>query len=104
LGVRIDPRLWADKPLPDHLRVRVEVIDGNGKVLGASRELDGLQKQLGSQLRQLSEKASRDDNEPWRAARAKWELAPAAEWKFGDLPESVKVTEHAGVPVLAYPG
>ena len=104
LGVRIDPRLWADKPLPDHLRVRVELVDTDGKVLGASRELAELQKQLGSQQRQLSQKASRDDNAPWRAARAKWEQPPALEWKFGDLPETVNVSEHAGVPVLAYPG
>ena len=104
LGVRIDPRIWADKPLPDHLRVRVEVIDDHDKVIGASRELDELQKQLGAQQQKLSQKAASDDNAAWRAARAQWEQPPAAEWKFGDLPASVVVSEHAGVPVLAYPG
>jgi len=104
LGVRIDPRLWADKPLPDHLRVRVEMIDDHGKVLGASRELSELQKQLGAQQRQLSQKAATDDNAAWRAARAKWEQPPALEWKFRDLPVTVVISEHAGVPVLAHPG
>ncbi len=104
LGVRIDPRIWADKPLPDHLRVRVEVIDDHDKVIGASRELDDLQKQLGAQQQKLSKKAASDDNAAWRAARAKWEQLPATEWKFGDLPATVVVSEHAGVPVLAHPG
>ena len=104
LGVRIDPRLWADKPLPDHLRVRVEVVDDHGKVIGASRELDELKKQLGAQQRQLSQKAASDDNAAWRAARAKWEQPPVLEWKFADLPATVVVSEHAGVPVLAHPG
>ncbi len=104
LGVRIDPRVWADKPLPDHLRVRVEVIDDHGKVLGASRELDELQKQLGAQQQQLSQRAASDDNAAWRAARAKWEQPPTLEWTFGDLPATVVVAEHAGVPVLAHPG
>jgi len=104
LGVRIDPRLWTDSPLPDHLRVRVEVVDDHGKVLGASRELDELKKQLGAQQQKLSQKAANDDNAAWRAARAKWEQPPAHEWKFGDLPATVVVSEHAGVPVLAYPG
>jgi ATP-dependent helicase HrpA len=104
LGVRIDPRVWGDKPLPDHLRVRVELIDDHGKVLGASRELDELQRQLGAQQQKLSQKAASDDNAAWRAARAKWEQPPALEWKFGDLPATLVVSEHAGVPVLAYPG
>lgn len=104
LGVRIDPRIWADSPLPDHLCVRVEVVDDRGKVLGASRDLGELKNQLGAQQRQLSQKAATNDSAAWRAARAKWEQPPATEWKFGDLPESVVVTEHAGVPVCAYPG
>ena len=43
LGVRIDPKLWSDKPLPDHLRVRVELVDNQEKVVGASRDLAELQ-------------------------------------------------------------
>src|SRR5207245_1374124 len=61
-------------------------------------------KQLGAQQQKLSQKAASDDNAAWRAARAKWEQPPALEWKFGDLPATVVVAEHAGVPVLAHPG
>jgi len=105
LGVRIDPRIWEGKStLPDHLRVRVEVIDNNGAVLGASRELAELQQQLGTKQREVSQHAARKDTGAWRTAREKWETAPAEQWKFGSLSESVVVTEHAGVPVRAHPG
>ncbi|MDI1249220.1 MAG: ATP-dependent RNA helicase HrpA [Lacunisphaera sp.] len=104
LGVRIDPKLWGDKPLPDHLRVRVELVDNQEKVVGASRDLVELQGQLHGRSREVSQHAAAVDNSPWRAARAKWEGEPAGEWKFGDLPRQITVSEHHGVPVHAYPG
>ncbi len=104
LGVRIDPALWDAKIFPDHLRVRVEVVDSRDQVLGASRDLAEIQAQLHSRARDVSKQAATIDNGAWRAARAKWEGEPAAEWKFGDLPERILVSEHHGVPVHAFPG
>ncbi|MEI6105918.1 MAG: ATP-dependent RNA helicase HrpA [Opitutae bacterium] len=104
LGVRLDPALWSEKVLPDHLRVRVEVVDNQDKVLGASRDLAELQGLLHLRQRDVSQQAARVDNAAWRAARSHWEGEPAAEWKFGDLPEKIVVSEHHGVPVHAYPG
>jgi ATP-dependent helicase HrpA len=104
LGVHIDPRVFAEKPLPDHLRVRIEVVDRQGAVLGSSRELGELGQVLEAGRRAASRQAAGDDSGAWRAARAKWERPPAQEWNFGDLPPLVTVTEHAGVPVPAYPG
>jgi ATP-dependent helicase HrpA len=104
LGVRIDPALWGDKLLPDHLRVRVEVVDSKDRVLCTSRDLVDIQAQLRGRQRDVSKHASTEDNSAWRAARAKWEGEPATEWKFGDLPGRIVVSEHHGVPVNAYPG
>ena len=104
LGVRIDPALWHDQTLPDHLRVRVEVVDNQDKVVGASRNLAEIQAQLHLRQRDVSKQAATVDNAAWRAARAQWESEPATEWKFGDLPEKMVVSEHHGVPVQAYPG
>ncbi|HVT73859.1 MAG TPA: ATP-dependent RNA helicase HrpA [Lacunisphaera sp.] len=104
LGARIDPRLWADKPLPDHLRVRVEVLDARGRVLWAGRDLAQLREQLHLQARDVSKRAAGEDSGAWRAARGQWETAPVTRWDFGDLPEAVLVSEHHGVPVRAYPG
>ncbi|MEO6992268.1 MAG: DUF3418 domain-containing protein, partial [Lacunisphaera sp.] len=104
LGVKIDAALWDVKSLPDHLRVRVEVVDKQQKVVGAGRDLGEVQTQLDTRQRDVSKHAATVDNGAWRAARAKWEGEPATEWKFGDLPEQVVVSEHHGVPVLAYAG
>ncbi|MBI2813184.1 MAG: ATP-dependent RNA helicase HrpA [Opitutae bacterium] len=104
LGVRIDPALWDARIFPDHLRVRVEVVDNRDQVLGASRDLAEIQAQLHSRARDVSKQAATVDNSAWRAARAQWEGEPAAEWKFGDLPEKILVSEHHGVPVHACPG
>ncbi|HEY0864353.1 MAG TPA: ATP-dependent RNA helicase HrpA [Lacunisphaera sp.] len=104
LGVRIDPALWEARLFPDHLRVRVEVVDNRDQVVGASRDLAEIQAQLHSRSRDVSKQAATVDNGAWRTARARWEGEPATEWKFGDLPEKIQVSEHHGVPVHAYPG
>ena len=103
-GVRLAAALWDDKPLPDHLRVRVEVADRKGRVLCASRELAEIKELLRDQQRDLSKQVAAGDSAAWRNARAKWETAPANSWQFGDLPAQITVAEHHGVPVLAYPG
>ncbi len=104
LGARIAPGFWTGNPLPDHLRVRIEVADTQGKVLGASRELSGLQKQLSGRARETSRRAEKHDTKAWQAARTRWETPAMAEWRFGDLPDTVAVAENAGVPVRAHPG
>ena len=38
-GIKFDARVWDEKPLPDHLRVRVRVTDDEGRELSADREL-----------------------------------------------------------------
>src|SRR5690606_2217855 len=41
--VRLDPAVWAGKPPPAHLRVRMRVVDDEGRELCASRELEEIQ-------------------------------------------------------------
>ncbi len=103
LGAKIDPALWRPEIFPDHLRVRIEVLDGRGQPIGASRDLAEIDTLVHSRARAVSQQAATVDNSAWRAARAKWEGEPATEWKFGDLPEKILVSEHHGVPVHAYP-
>ena len=99
----LDPAVWADKPLPDHLRVRVRVLDAKGKELCASRELAEIDAALHLQKRAASATVARVEPEAWRRARAQWETPAQMTWKFGDIPERVLVTEQAGVPVFAFP-
>jgi ATP-dependent helicase HrpA len=102
--VTVDPAQWADKPLPDHLRVRIRVVDTEGRELAAGRELSELQAALHLQSRAASASVAREDPAAWRAARAKWEKPGQTGWTFGDIPGRVPVADAAGVPVFAYPG
>ena len=102
--VTVDPAHWADKPLPDHLRVRIRVVDDAGRELGASRELAELRAALHLHAREASASVAREDPVAWRTARARWEKPAQTAWTFGDIPERVPVAEQAGVPVFAYPG
>ncbi len=102
--VTIDPAVWVDKPLPDHLRVRVRVVDDRGKELCASRELVEIDAALHAQKRTASTTVARAEPAAWQRARAQWETPEHKAWAFGDIPDRVLVTEQAGVPVYAFPG
>jgi ATP-dependent helicase HrpA len=102
--ISLDPAVWKDKPLPDHLRVRVRVVDDQGRELAASRELAEIDAALHVQKRTASAAVARVEPEAWRRARAKWETPAHSAWSFGEFPERVLVTEQAGVPVFAFPG
>jgi ATP-dependent helicase HrpA len=102
--VAIDPAVWADKPPPDHLRVRVRVLDSAGKELIASRELNEIHAALLAHSREASVAVAREDPVAWRAARARWETPEQSSWSFDETPERVLVTEQAGAPVYAFPG
>ena len=102
--VAVDPAQWADKPLPEHLRVRIRVVDAAGRELGASRDLGEIRAALHLHAREASASVAREDPAAWRAARARWEKPAQTTWTFGDIPARVPVTEQAGVPVFAFPG
>jgi ATP-dependent helicase HrpA len=102
--LRLDPALWADKPLPDHLRVRVRVLDDEEREVCASRELSEIRAALAARQREVSANVAREDPDAWRRARAKWEKAEQTLWTFGDVPARVQIGDQAGVPVWAFPG
>jgi len=99
----VDLNVWAEKPLPDHLRVRVQVVDEFGQPLAASRDLGELHRMVEQHQRQLSAEVSREDPAAWRRARERWEKEGQTAWTFGEIPERVHVCDQGGVPVHAYP-
>ncbi|MGC4074021.1 MAG: ATP-dependent RNA helicase HrpA [Nibricoccus sp.] len=102
--LRIDPSLWSDKPPPDHLRVRVRVLDDEEREVCSSRELAEIHRALAARQREVSVNVSREDPDAWRRARAKWEKTEQTSWTFGDIPARVQIGDQAGVPVWAFPG
>jgi ATP-dependent helicase HrpA len=101
LGVQA--KIWDDKPLPDHFRVRVRVVNDNGVELCASRELVEIHAALQQRGREATVAVAKAEPEVWRRARAQWEKPPQTTWTFGDIPPRVRVSEQAGVPVEAFP-
>ena len=101
LGVQA--KIWDDKPLPDHFRVRVRVVNDNGVELCASRELAEIHAALQQRGREATVAVAKAEPEVWRRARAQWEKSPQTTWTFGDIPPRVRVSEQAGVPVEAIP-
>ena len=102
-NLAVDPAAWEARPLPGHLRVRVCVVDDRGEPIAAGRDLGELRAAIEAHQRRLSAAAPSEEPGAWREARARWEKAAREAWAFGDLPEQVKVTDQAGVPVYAYP-
>ncbi|OGD19416.1 MAG: ATP-dependent RNA helicase HrpA [Candidatus Aminicenantes bacterium RBG_13_64_14] len=90
----IPAREWEKAALPEHLRMRVAVLDGEGKAVLAGRDIAGLIKKSGAPP------PAPTDTAAWKAAREKWEREGSAAWDFGDLPESVP----AGPLAEAFPG
>jgi ATP-dependent helicase HrpA len=91
-GVDIPASVWAGVEIPDHLKMRISVVDPAGKALEAGRDI-----QL---LIQADEKRhGAESSSAWKRGRDKWEREGITAWDFGTLPESVSLTDR----LLAYP-
>jgi len=94
-GVQIPTEQWKEEELPDHLRIRFEVVSPHGNVLATGRDLTTLQPLA----------VEKHDDALWENARKAWELDEIPGLDFGDLPQSIEIGADAiGLPRLAYPG
>jgi ATP-dependent helicase HrpA len=92
-GIEIDAGAFDESLLPDYLRFRVEVIDGNEQCIAVSRDLPGLQLQFGQQAKRhfmarLGSEHQRDNEQ---------------DWVFGDLPGSLFTEDGSGQGTQAWP-
>ena len=85
------PHLRATE-LPEHLHLRVRVIDRDGKEVAAGRDLPRLRAALSDRAREaLAELPAHDYNR-----------TDLSDWDFGDLPSDIEITR-AGAVVRGYP-
>jgi len=84
---------WASADIPGYLKMRVAVVDPEGRELAASRNIEVLRR--AGAVHFVPEQSA-----DWRAARAEWEKEGRESWDFGPLPQSVPV----GMFMTAYPG
>ncbi len=89
-GVHIAASAFDERSLPMHLRLRIAVVDTDGRVVDVSRELAALQREHG---------APRGAAE---AAPAQWQRTGLTRWDVGDLPPAV-VVEQRPQPLTLYP-
>ncbi|GJQ30886.1 MAG: ATP-dependent helicase [Phycisphaerae bacterium] len=82
--------------LPDHLRMRFEVLDDAGKPLACGRDLAAIRAHLAA-----THKAANDGTV--RGGADRFHRDGLTQWDLGDLPERVEV-ERFGTTFVTYPG
>ncbi len=94
-GIRIDPRQWDQAQLPEHLRMRFEVVDPTGNILAAGRNIEDLR----------ASSVEKHEDHLWSKARAAFEKDEVTGLDFGDLPERLEIGKDAmGISCFAWPG
>src|SRR6185436_19447332 len=79
----IAPSALDERALPAHLRMRVAVVDADGRALGAGRDIVALQRELGASPGATAVEA----------APARWQRRSLTRWDIGDLPPTVVVAQ-----------
>jgi ATP-dependent helicase HrpA len=91
-GVDIPADAWKPANVPDHLRMRLRVIDADGKVAAVGRDLNAIKDRLKDQAQ-----GSFADLPPLT-----FERDNIRDWDFGPLPEEVEFTSN-GIKLKGYP-
>jgi ATP-dependent helicase HrpA len=96
-GIDIPASAWPSDLLPDHLKLRISIIDQKGKELCSARDPSILRRSISSKI---DPKESRE----FKSARKKWERTGITCWDFPELPESISITGENHSTWLVYPG
>jgi ATP-dependent helicase HrpA len=91
-GVDIPASVWAGVEIPDHLKMRVSVVDHSGKALESGRDIHLL-------IRSDEKRHGAESSSAWKKAQEKWERQGLTTWDLEPLPESIPLTDR----LLAYP-
>ena len=91
-GQKVVPSDWQKDQWPDHLQMRFEILDSNGKSIDEGRDLERLQARYLDQIEESL--ASNEGNS--------FERSDLHDWNFGDLPEWVEINTQ-GVQMKGYP-
>ena len=91
-AVSIPPDSWRDFVLPEHLKMNINVLDANGRVLDNDRSLSQLKEKFAEQARQVMAGFS----------EATIEKSGLTDWDFGKL-EKVHEIKQGGLTLLSWP-
>lgn len=103
--VRIPVGVWDQSSIPEHLRMRIAIMDTKDNTLAAGRDLESVLAQVNAVSKNLAKAGSGDrQKQIWHQARAAREKHGLVEWNFPDQPESLAIGDVDGVPIVAWPG
>jgi len=91
-GIEVEPEVWDGLDLEPWLDFRVEVVDGEGRMAGASRNVRALKRDLAPGTGPVGQ-----------AGTAGWGGEGLRDWSFGPIPEVVEV-ERRGTRQRLFPG
>ncbi len=92
IGQPLDPQLWENYKLDEHLQMNIRVLDEAGSLLGTGRNLASLQEQFADEIQQNMQRYSENFID----------RSDITEWDFPEL-EEVHEIQHGGVKLLTYP-
>ena len=93
-GVNIPASAWSTDALPDHMKMRLSVVDPEGHELYSGRDVSFLQRGVSTEVKLPG----------FDGARAAWEKTGLTRWDFGDIPESIALESINGLEACVYPG
>lgn len=91
-GIEIPDDAWQPETLPQHLQMRIRIVDANNQEIAVGRDLKALQEQYGGQAEHSFAKLHQHS----------FERSGISSWDFGELPEMLEF-ERAGVQFKGYP-
>jgi len=91
-GVDIPARVWEEVEVPEHLKVRIALVDHEGKEMQTGREIHLLR-------RSETQREVSQSDAAWKALKEQWERKGLTTWDFDELPESLFLKEH----LVVYP-
>ncbi len=103
-GVTLPEGIWSEVTLPDHLRMRFQVLDSEGHIVQSGRDLTMLQQQGTEQPAKAQSGTPRQKRKQKSSSPAihPLERSNVTAWDFGTLPESTEVKRHS-IVITLYP-
>jgi len=105
-NVGIPSAVWDYSAIPDHLKVRLEVVNDKDEAIASARSIEEISVEVKDRIKDAEVKHRREkkDGDAWSVAEKQWGKEDLKDCDFGELPERVEVSHFGGVPVFGYPG